>query len=168
MCARGEALMKKVIRQIGDIDEVFASLNEADLAKARPPGEESGKSGHAAKGRTLGDAAAHIAEGYHFIVRFLRSAGYVPGAPAGGSIHGRGPSPTPIELRKRLTEAKSEIGIIADLTDEQLDSVPPAKSSRFSDGRRTLEQVIEEAIAHQAEHLSDLRSAMWSPAESQG
>lgn len=116
----------------------------------------------------MGDAAAHIAEGYHFIVRFLRSVGYIPGAPADGSIHGRGPEPTQPELRKRLAAARHEVGIIADLTDEQLDSVPPAKSSRFSDGRRTLEQVIEEAIAHQAEHLSDLRSAMWSPAESQG
>ena len=163
MSERAEGLMQKVIRQIDDIAEVFATLSEADLAKPRPPGEESGKSDHVAKGRTLGDAASHIAEGYHFIVRFLESAGYVPGGPAGGSIHGRGPAPSLPELRKRVGEAKAEVSVIADLTDEQLDSVPPPKSSRFSDGRRSLERVIEEAIAHQAEHLNDLKRTVASP-----
>lgn len=93
----------------------------------------------------------------------LKSAGYVPGAPAGGSIHGRGPAPTLPKLRKRLAEARAEVGIIADLIDEQLDSVPPPKSSRLSDGRRSLEQVIEEVIAHQAGHLNDLKRAVASP-----
>lgn len=163
MSGRGEKLMGKVTRQIDDIAEVFATLSEADLAKPRPASEESGKSGHVAKGRSVGDAAAHIAEGYHFIVRFLRRAGHVPGAPAGVRIHGRGPEPSLPELRKRLAEAKPEVGVIADLTDEQLDNVPPPKSSRFSDGRRSLEQVIEEAIAHQAGHLNDLKRAVASP-----
>lgn len=74
------------------------------------------------------------------------------------------PAPNPPELRKRLAETKAEVGIIADLTDEQLDGAPPPKRSRFSDGRRTLEQVIEEAIAHQAQHLADLTAAVASPA----
>lgn len=164
MSRRGAELTEKVVRQIDDIADFFVTLSQADLAKPRPPGEASRKSGHVAGGRTLGDAAAHIAEGYHFILRFLRSAGYVSGAPVGGSIHGRGPAPIPSELRKRLAEAKTEVGIIADLTDEQLDSVPPPKSSRFSDGRRTLEQLIEKCIGHQAQHLIDLKGAVASPA----
>jgi len=164
MSARGEALMNKVTRQIEDIAQVFATLSDSDLSRPRSTGEDSDRTRHAAKGNSVGDAAAHIAEGYHFIARFLRSAGYVSGAPAGGSIHGRAPAPDLPALRKRLDQAKTEVGVIADLTDEQLESVPPARSSRFSNGRRSLEQVIEEAITHQAQHLADLKAAVASPA----
>ncbi|MDQ3927554.1 MAG: hypothetical protein M3328_00245, partial [Chloroflexota bacterium] len=38
--------------------------------------------------------------------------------------------------------------------------MPPAGSSRFSDGIRTLEQVIDEVIAHQAAHLMMLKGAV--------
>ena len=155
MSQRGTELLVKVTRQVDDIAEVFDRLGEADLARADP----------GRQGRTIGEAAGHIAEGYHFLVRFLASMGHVPGRPPGGSIHGRGPELALASLRTRLAEAKAEVGIIAGLTDEQLDSVPPPKSSRFSDGRRTLEQLIEEVILHQAQHLSDLTSALASPAQ---
>ena len=154
MTQRGTDLVEKVTRQIDDIAEVFDRLGEADLTRA-DPGRE---------GRTIGEAAGHIAEGYHFLVRFLTSAGHVPGRPPGGSIHGRGPEVAPPSLRARLAEARIEVGIIANLTDQQLDSVPPPKSSRFSNGRRTLEQLIEEVINHQEQHLNDLKSALASPA----
>ena len=155
MSQRGEDLLDKVKRQIDDIAQVFERLGEADLAKADPE----------RKGRTIGEAAGHIAEGYHFLVRFLTSAGHVPGRPAGGNIHGRGPELALPSLRTRLAEARTEVGIIANLADQQLDSVPPPKSSRFSNGRRSLEQLIEEVIVHQAQHLNDLKSALASPAK---
>ena len=154
MSQRGTDLLDRVTRQIDDIAEVFDRLGEAELARADPERE----------GRTIGEAAGHIAEGYHFLVRFLTSAGHVPGSPPGGSIHGRGPELALHSLRARLAEARAEVGIVANLTDQQLDSVPPPKSSRFSNGRRTLEQLIEEVIVHQAQHLSDLKSALASPA----
>ena len=155
MSQRGTDLLDKVTRQIDDIAEVFDRLSEADLARADPE----------RKGRTIGEAAGHIAEGYHFLVRFLTSAGHVPGRPAGGSIHGRGPQLALASLRARLAEARTEVGIIAGLTDQQLDSVPPPKSSRFSNGRRTLGQLIGEVINHQEQHLNDLKSALASPAQ---
>lgn len=155
MSQRGAELSDKVTRQIDDIARFFDGLSEADLAKADPE----------RKGRTIGEAAAHIAEGYHFLVRLLKSAGHVPGEPPGGSIHGRGPAPSLPALRGRLAEARTEVRIITDLTNEQLDSVPPPKSSRFSDGRRAIKQVIEEVVAHQAQHLADLKHAVTSPAQ---
>src|SRR5215204_6714815 len=75
--------------------------------------------------------------------------------------HGRTFSPAALpDVVNQLTGGKAPIGLLADLTDEQLDSVPPAGSSRFSDGSRTLEQVIDEVIAHQAAHLVTLKRAV--------
>ena len=153
MSARAAGLMDRITRQIDEIARLFAGLAKSDLPKPHPERE----------GRTLGEAAAHIAEGYHYLARFLRGPGHGPGARSGEGIHGRGPAPTLPELCKRLAEARPEVRIVGDLTDEQLDNVPPPKSSRFSDGRRTLEQVIEEVIAHQAGHLAELERALASP-----
>ncbi|MES2136949.1 MAG: hypothetical protein V4502_07820 [Pseudomonadota bacterium] len=50
------------------------------------------------------------------------------------------------------------------LADGQLGRVPPARTSRFSDGRRSIEEIIEAVIAHQAEHLGQLRAAVRGPA----
>ena len=150
MSTRGAQLLDRVTKQIDDIAEVFASLKEADLMKPDPERQ----------GRTVGDSAAHIAEGYHFVARFLQSAGHVPEAPAGDHVHARPTALSSPELRKRIAEARNAAGVIAGLTDDRLDSIPPPKSSRFSDGRRTLEQVIEEAIGHQAGHLAQLTRAV--------
>lgn len=150
MSERGTDLKRRVDRQMDDIAAAFANLGEADLTK---PDLKR-------KGRTVADAAAHIAEGYHFLVRFLWSAGYVPGGSAGGHGHERPTALSLPELRQRLDDGRIEISVIADLTDQQLDSVPPPKSSRFSDGRRSLELAIEEVIAHQTQHLTDLKTAV--------
>lgn len=150
MSQRGTLLMERATRQIDEIAELFAALGETDLA--RPSLDRPG--------RTVGEEAAHIAEGYHFMGRFLESAGYPPGAMAGRGVHGRGVAPTLSGLRERLSGARAAIARLAGLTDEQLDDVPPAKTSRFSDGSRNLEQVIEEVIDHQAGHLTELKRAV--------
>jgi len=150
MSERGADLMRKASGQLGEIDEFFATLSEADLSKTC--------SDHA--GDTVGAVAAHMAEGYHYLGRFLRAAGYVAGLPAAGGSHGRGSVPALPDMLDRLACGRVPIGLLADLTDEQLDSVPPAGSSRFSNGRRILEQVINAVIAHQAAHLATLRLAV--------
>jgi ubiquinone/menaquinone biosynthesis C-methylase UbiE len=159
---RGTELMRKASRQLDEIAEFFGTLNDADLRKPCP-----GDSG----GDTVGAVAAHMAQGYHFLGKFLQAGGYVPGSAATGNRKGRGhcyrkghgctfaPAALP-DVVDRLTGGKAPIGLLADLTDEQLDSVPPAGSSRFSNGSRTLEQVIDEVIAHQAAHLMRLKGAV--------
>jgi len=158
MGERGTRLMEKANGQLSEIIEFFGTLDEADLRK--PCADESAE--HSA-GDTVGAVAAHMAEGYHHLGRFLQAAGYVPGQPAAGNNHGHDHGHAPEALpgiRDRLTAGKVPLGLLADLTDEQLDSVPPAGSSRFSDGRRTLEQVIDAVIAHQAAHLVTLKRAV--------
>ena len=166
MSERGTRLMAKADRQLSEMIEFFGTLDETDLRKPCP---DEGAEDSA--GDTVGTVAAHMAQGYHFLGKFLQAEGYVPGSPPTGNRKGRGhryrpghgrtfpPAALP-DVVDRLTAGKAPIGLLADLTDEQLDSVPPAGSSRFSDGSRTLEQVIDEVIAHQAAHLVTLKRAV--------
>jgi len=150
--------MRKASRQLDEMVEFFGTLDEADLRNPCPD-DDTGDSA----GDTVGAVAAHMAQGYHFLGRFLQAEGYVSGPPSTGNKHshdhGHAPEALP-DIRDRLTGGKAPIGLLADLTDEQLDSVPPAGSSRFSDGSRTLEQVVDAAIAHQAAHLVTLQRAV--------
>ena len=166
MSERAIRLRAKANTQLSKMIEVFGTLNDADLHKPCP--DESVED---SAGDTVGAVAAHMAQGYHFLGKFLQAEGYVPGSPAPANRKGRGhryrpghgrtfpPAALP-DVVDRLTGGKAPIGLLADLTDEQLDSVPSAGSSRFSDGRRTLEQVIDEVIAHQATHLVTLKRAV--------
>ncbi len=166
MSERGTQLMAKADGQLSEMIEFFGTLDEADLRKPCPDDSAEDRAGD-----TVGTVAAHMAQGYHFLGKFLQAEGYVPGSPATGNRRGRGhryrpghgrtfpPAALP-DVVDRLTGAKAPIGLLADLTDEQLDSVPPAGSSRFSDGSRTLEQVIDEVIAHQAAQLVRLKRAV--------
>jgi hypothetical protein len=146
--------------------ESFATLNEVDLYNTYP--DESAED---SVGDTVGAVAAHMTQGYHFLGKFLQANGYVPGSPATGNRKGRGHRYRPGHRRTlppaalpgvvdRLTARKAPIDLLVDLTDEQLDSVPPAGSSQFSDGSRTLEQVIDKVIAYQAARLVTLKRAI--------
>lgn len=151
MSERAGELMRKASRQIGDIAEFFDTLDEADLRKPVP-----GRAGD-----TVGAAAAHMAEGYHYLGRFLQAAGYVPAPPAtANSRYGHGHAAGLSNMRDRLASGRNPIGLLGNLSSGQLASLPPAGSSRFSDGRRTLEQAIEDVIAHQAAHLVTLKGAV--------
>jgi hypothetical protein len=159
---RGTELRTRMSQQLDEITEFVGTLTDADLRKPCPD-----ETGHDA-GHTVGAAATHLADGYQRLGQFLLSAGYVPGSPAAGTSHGHGhgyghqhaqaPVGVP-DLLDRLVGGKAPIGLLAELTDEQLDSVP-ASANRFADGHRTLEQVINEVIAHQAAHLEALRRAV--------
>lgn len=164
MNERGTELMTKASRQLDEMAEFFGTLDEAELRKPCP--DEGAGDG---PGDTVGAVAAHMAEGYHHLGRFLQATGYAPGSPTTGNSHGqsrrhgldRAQAPEAVsDVLDRLTRGKAPIGLLADLTDEQLDSVPPAGSSRFSDGRRTLQGVIDAVIAHQAAHLVTLKRAV--------
>lgn len=166
MSERGTRLMAKADGQLSEMIEFFGTLNEVDLHKPYP--DESTED---SAGDTVGAVAAHMAQGYHFLGKLLQADGYVLGSPVTGNRkgsghryrpgHGRTLPPAALsDVVDRLTAGKTPIGLLADLTDEQLDSVPPAGSSRFSDGSWTLEQVIDEVIAHQAAHLATLKRAV--------
>jgi hypothetical protein len=68
----------------------------------------------------------------------------------------------PCEIVERLAAARAQLARIAELTDQQLDSVPPKDSFRFCDGERTLEQVLAGLLKHQDHQVQALRAALTS------
>jgi len=63
-------------------------------------------------------------------------------------------------LLDKLRTAQSALRALADLTDEQLDTVPPASDMKFCDGKRALEQVVTNLLKHQSHQLDALRAAI--------
>ena len=162
MSERGIALMTKVSRQLDEMAEFFGTLGEADLRKPCLKDDA---------GSTVGAVAARAAEVSHYLGRFLEATGYVPGSLATGNSHNHGDNyghghaapealPHLQDLLDRRTGGKAAISLLSDLTDEQLDNVPPAGSGRFCDGRRSLERAIDAVIAHQAALLKMLKRAV--------
>jgi hypothetical protein len=162
MSARGTDLMNKASGQLAEATGLVDRLTEAELGALCPDESDDGA------GHTVGAVAAHLAQGYGRLGQFLQVSGYIPHASgtgahdhAGREQHGADPAPESVPgLLNRLAAGTASVGLLADLTDQQLDSVPDDRSSRFSDGRRTLAQVLDVAIAHQAEHLAALRRAV--------
>jgi hypothetical protein len=66
----------------------------------------------------------------------------------------------PGEIVQRLTAARRDLTQIGQLTDQQLDSVPPKDSFRFCDGQRTLEQVLAGLLKHQDHQVQTLKLAL--------
>ncbi len=160
MSERGTELITKARRQLAEMAEFFDTLDDVDLLRIYH--DEGAGDG---PGDTVGEVAAHMAEGYQFLGRFLHASGYVPGAPTKGISHdyshGHNHAQAPAAVSDILERlSKAPIGLLADLTDEQFDSMPPAGSSRFSDGHRSLYEVIDAVIAHQEAHLVALIRAI--------
>lgn len=151
-------LMEKVQQQLDDAVLVFAAADDTDLTR-RCSDEEVGATG------TVAEAAAHLAEGYVRLGRFLHSTGYVPAASTAqahvhGDGHGGAPPPATVaDVLALLRAMRMPAALLGGLTDEQLDSVP-AKANRFADGRRTLRQVLDAMAAHQAAHLAAVKRAL--------
>ena len=127
--------------------------------------------------QTAADFLRFVAENnYHRIAGFLngdarqhRIARFLHG-------HGQGKHPGDysaenINLKTvldRLTTGRVALSTLADLTDEQLDTIPPARDMKFCDGQRTLEQIVTNMLKHQNHQLdamkaaSALREANWA------
>jgi hypothetical protein len=63
-------------------------------------------------------------------------------------------------VARELSNTRGAIGQIAELTDRELDAIPPEGVFRFCDGRRTLEQVLASLLKHQAHQLDALNAAV--------
>jgi hypothetical protein len=62
-------------------------------------------------------------------------------------------------LVKQLSAARDALGRIGELSDRQLDAIPPKDSFRFCDGQRTLEQVLASLLKHQSHQIEALEAA---------
>jgi hypothetical protein len=107
--------------------------------------------------------------GAHRIPRFLRGLGHGPGTsahdqhgPAGGEHEDRYTAAN-VDLAavgEQLSVSRETLGRLAELTDSQLDAIPPKDSFRFCDGQRTLEQVLTGLLKHQSHQIEALSTAI--------
>jgi hypothetical protein len=61
---------------------------------------------------------------------------------------------------EQLDVSRRRLARIAELTDAQLDAVPPKDSFRFCDGQRTLEQVLAGLLKHQGHQVEAVKTAL--------
>jgi hypothetical protein len=103
--------------------------------------------------------------GGHRIPRLLRALRHGPtghDAHAPGQ-HGNSYSADTLDvdrLIQQLLDARAVLARIGELTDMQLDAIPPKDSFRFCDGHRTLEQVLDALLRHQNHQVETLKAAI--------
>ena len=59
----------------------------------------------------------------------------------------------------QLSASRDALRAMTELSDSQLDAIPPKDSFRFCDGQRTLEQVIASLLKHQGHQLDAVKAA---------
>jgi hypothetical protein len=151
MSLRAEQLQETADRQISTLVERLSAAGKPGLVRPCPGREKLGDG-------TVGAVAAHAADNYHRIARF---AGAIPdsGAQNHSGQRSEGYRATQVELDAllaRLAAARDALVTIAQLSDEQLDSVPPAGAMKFADGERTLEQIVASLLKHQHHQVDAL------------
>lgn len=181
MTDRGQQLHATVEQQIAELIGLISTLDEAALRRPCPGREKLGDG-------TVGASARHTADNYqriagfvqtsdriwrehgpaqlgaHRIPRFLRALGH--GAQEhdlAATQHDNGYTAEDVDLDvvvEQLSASRVALGRIAELTESQLDQVPPKDSFRFCDGQRTLEKVLAGLLKHQAHQLEALKTAV--------
>ena len=162
--------------QMSELIDLLSARGQAALRRPCPGREKLGDG-------TVAACASHTADNYLRIAAFLRDEQH---APPGQVAVGPGAHRTPRLLRarghtgghtgqgdpyradsvalhdllERLADARGALSVLADLTDEQLDTVPPASEMKFCDGQRTLEQIVASLLGHQSHQLDALRAAV--------
>jgi hypothetical protein len=160
MNERGTQLLDMANGQISELI-VLITRGEAALSLLCPGREKLGDG-------TVAAVALHTAGNYHRIAGFLDGDGRHH--PIAQSRHGHGQCQPhgdhraeTIDLQAlldRLSTGRAALSALADLTDEQLDSVPPASDMKFCDGQRTLEQIMTNLLNHQSHQLDALKAAI--------
>ena len=184
MTERGEELHATADGQIAELIGLMSTLDEATLAPAVPrPGEARRRDRRrvrAAHGRQL-PADRGLRPDQRPNVRRARtdparrsSHPSVPPRPRPRTRRPRRTRPgagqhgdqytadiiDPNAVVKQLSASRDTLGQIAELTDSQLDAIPPKDSFRFCDGQRTLEQVLASLLKHQSHQVDALKTAL--------
>jgi len=184
MTERGGELHATADRQVAELVDLVSSVDDATLRMPCPGREKLGDGTIGASAWHTADNYQRIAafaqtsdqksgaleparHGGHRIPRFLRAIGH---GPSDHPEHDPGPGRHDAEytahtidlatLVEQLSATRDTLGRIAELTDTQLDAIPPDGSFRFCDGNRTLEQVLAGLLKHQAPQIEALRTAL--------
>jgi len=184
MTERGKQLHATADGQIAELIALISALDEAALSRPCPGREKLRDGTVAASAQHTADNYQRIAafvqtsdrmsgahgpaqHGGHRMPRFLRAIGHGPSDHAehdpGAGQHDGGYTADTIDVDAvvaQLSPSRATLGRLAELTDGQLDQVPPDGSFRFCDGQRTFEQVLASLLKHQAHQLDALRSAV--------
>jgi hypothetical protein len=185
MSERGIQLHETAEGPISELIDLLSTRGEAALSLPCPGREKMGDGTLAACALHTADRYQLIAEflqaaagqmprarvgstqARHRIPRFLLDRGH---GPAG---HGEGDHDSGMHdgdytaesadldgLLERLSAARDALSVLAEMTDEQLDTVPPAGSFRFCDGQRSLEQVVTGLLKHQGHQVDAMKAAV--------
>jgi hypothetical protein len=152
---RSDSLADRIETRSRELTSFLTGLGEADL---RAPTEDPG-------GRSAGEVVAHLGEGYHEVLAWLGRAAQDPSgaadtAPAGDGHHDHGgPVDVPAVVHELEHGGVRWAALVRGFTDGQLDRVPPATPG-YTDGQRTLEQIVTSMLEHQEAHLNSIRRAV--------
>jgi hypothetical protein len=181
MTEHGKQLHATADQQIAELIGLMSTLDEAGLRLPCPGREKLGDGTVAAAARHTADNYQRIAafvqasdrmssahepsqhSGGHRIPRFLRALGHGP------AEHGSGAgqhddqytadTTDPAAVVEQLSASRDTLARIAQLTNSQLDAIPPKDSFRFCDGQRTLDQVLASLLKHQSHQVDALKAA---------
>jgi hypothetical protein len=151
MNERGTRLLETADGQISELITILSSRDDAALRSPCPGREKLGDG-------TVAACAQHAADTYHRIATFaLGQRGAHDGA---DSHHHNAEVVTRPALLDRLATGRDAVKVLAALTNEQLDTVPPAGAARFCDGQRTVEVVLTSMLKHQRHQIDAVRAAV--------
>ena len=179
MSERGSQLLDTAGGQISELIGVFSARGEAVLTLRCPGREKLGDGTVAALALHTADNYLRIAEFLHATnqpparpgpnrnLRLFRARGHTPrrhpGDDHGDSTHAGDYTAKNVDVPtvlERLSAGRDALSLLADLTDEQLDTAPPTGIFRFCDGKRTLEQVVTSLLVHQGHQIDAMRAAV--------
>ena len=182
MTQRAHELSATADRQITELIDLFSTLDQAALRRPCLGREKLGDGTIGAAARHTADNYERIAgfvqtsdrmsatyrraqHSEHRIPKLLRVLGHgpedhaKPDHPRGTDEHYNGYTSENVDLDvmvEQLGASRVTLGRIAELTDIQLDAIPPKGSFRFCDGQRTLEQVLASLLRHQSHQVHSL------------
>ena len=183
MTERGKELHATADGQIAGLIDLMSTLDEAALRLPCPGREKLGDGTVAASVRHTAENYQRIAAfvqasgrmsrgheptrpGVHRMPRFLRARG---DGPSDHAEHGPGAgqdedeytadNTDPGAVVEQLSASRVTFGRVTELTNSQLDAIPPKDSFRFCDGQRTLEQVLASLLKHQSHQVDALKAA---------
>ena len=152
MSPRAQQLHETADRQIAELAARLSAAGQPGLARPCAGRERLGD----------GTVAAHTTDNYHRIGRFVSALGGA-GEQHHAVQHGEEDRASDVELDVllvRLLSARDALATIAQLSNEQMDSVPPAGEMKFADGERTLEHIIAGLLNHQRHQVDALAAAL--------
>jgi hypothetical protein len=174
-----------MVRTASQVGELLALLSTAEPGALRSPCPGREKLGDG----TIAASIKHTADNYQRIAEFVTtsdriSANHAPTRAGEHRIprflHALGHSPVDHEEHRtlsrsdqytaetvdlpavldQLSRTRQKLKEIAQLTDLQLDTIPPKDGFRFCDGQRNLEQVLGSLLTHQGHQLDALNAAL--------